>query len=111
MNDFIAAAQLAVVDAHVLQQTRTIVISPNSPWVTWILVGLIAGWLAGVLARGRGFGCFADTILGLVGGIIGGWIFAQLHIVFYGILGSIAAATVGAVILVLVARAFSPRSV
>lgn len=110
MNLLFADPQLAVVAESFLQQTRTIVIGPYSPWITWILVGLVAGWLAGVLARGRGFGCFADTILGLVGGIIGGWIFAQLHIVFYGIVGSIAAATVGAVILVLVARAFSPRA-
>ena len=41
----------------------------------WILIGLIAGWLAGKIARGRGFGCIADIILGLVGSFIGGWVF------------------------------------
>src|SRR5579872_1765287 len=43
--------------------------------LAWILIGLIAGWLTGTVTRGRGFGCFADTILGMVGALIGGWIF------------------------------------
>jgi uncharacterized membrane protein YeaQ/YmgE (transglycosylase-associated protein family) len=103
MSTLIPAANLA---AALLQETRVVVI-PYYSWITWIVVGLIAGWLAGVVARGRGFGCIADIILGLVGGIIGGWIFAKLGIVFYGILGSIAAAFVGAVIVVVIARAFS----
>jgi uncharacterized membrane protein YeaQ/YmgE (transglycosylase-associated protein family) len=104
MSTLTPATNLA---AALLQATRTVVVIPYYSWITWIVVGLIAGWLAGVVARGRGFGCIADILLGLVGGIIGGWIFAKLGIVFYGILGSIAAAFVGAVILVIIARAFS----
>jgi uncharacterized membrane protein YeaQ/YmgE (transglycosylase-associated protein family) len=75
--------------------------------ITWIIVGLIAGWLAGTVSRGRGFGCLADIILGMVGAILGGWIFLKLGIFGGGLLYSIAAATVGAVILVAIASIFS----
>jgi uncharacterized membrane protein YeaQ/YmgE (transglycosylase-associated protein family) len=75
--------------------------------IVWVVVGLIAGWLAGTVSRGRGFGCIADIILGMVGAVIGGWIFGKLNIPGGGMLYSIAAATVGAVILVAFARLFS----
>ena len=75
--------------------------------IAWIIIGLIAGWLAGTVSRGRGFGCIADIILGMVGAILGGWIFSKLGILGGGLLYSIAAATVGAVILVAFARLFS----
>jgi uncharacterized membrane protein YeaQ/YmgE (transglycosylase-associated protein family) len=75
--------------------------------IAWVIIGLIAGWLAGKVSRGRGFGCIADIILGMVGAILGGWIFSKLNIQGGGLLFSIAAATVGAVILVAIARIFS----
>ncbi|HEX3371905.1 MAG TPA: GlsB/YeaQ/YmgE family stress response membrane protein [Candidatus Acidoferrales bacterium] len=75
--------------------------------ITWIIVGLIAGWLAGTVSRGRGFGCLADIIIGMVGAILGGWIFLKLGILGGGLIYSIAAATVGAVLLVGVASIFS----
>lgn len=111
MNFLFASAGLAssFAGAHLaLLQQRTLVINfPYYYWLTWIIIGLIAGWLAGVVSRGRGFGCFADVILGLVGAVIGGWIFARLGIASVGFWGTLAAATVGAVLLVLIARAFS----
>jgi uncharacterized membrane protein YeaQ/YmgE (transglycosylase-associated protein family) len=70
----------------------------------WVVIGLIAGWLSGKITRGRGFGLVADLFLGLVGGVIGGWIFAMLRIRAYGFIGGLAAATVGAVALVAVVR-------
>jgi uncharacterized membrane protein YeaQ/YmgE (transglycosylase-associated protein family) len=73
----------------------------------WILIGLIAGWLTGKVTRGAGYGCLADVIIGMVGAVIGGWIFAQLGIWGGGFLFSLAAATVGAVVLVSIARLFS----
>ena len=73
----------------------------------WLLVGLIAGWLAGKLSRGRGFGCVANVILGLVGAVLGGWIFTRLGIFGGGIIYSIAAATLGAVLLAVIARLFA----
>jgi uncharacterized membrane protein YeaQ/YmgE (transglycosylase-associated protein family) len=65
-----------------------------------IFIGLIAGWLTGKLMRGSGYGVFADIVLGLVGAVIGSWIFNSLGIVANGSLGYLAMATVGAVVLV-----------
>ena len=76
-------------------------------FVSWLLLGLIAGWLAGKIARGRGFGCITDIILGLIGSYLGGWIFVKLGIFGGGFLYSLAAATLGAVILVSIAHLFS----
>jgi uncharacterized membrane protein YeaQ/YmgE (transglycosylase-associated protein family) len=73
----------------------------------WIIMGLLAGWIAGHLTRGRGFGCVADIVLGLIGAVIGGWIFTRLGITTFGFWGSLAAATLGAVILVAFARLFA----
>ena len=72
----------------------------------WILIGLVAGWLAGKIARGRGFGCIADVVLGFVGSFIGGWVFVKLGIFGGGFWYSLAAATLGAVILVSIAHLF-----
>jgi len=72
--------------------------------IAWILIGLIAGWLAGKVTRGAGFGCLADILLGLIGSLLGGWIFSRLGILGGGFLFSLAAATVGAVLLVAIAR-------
>ena len=55
--------------------------------IGWIIIGLLAGWIAGHLTRGRGFGCVVDVILGLIGAVVGGWIFTKLGIVALGILG------------------------
>ena len=76
-------------------------------FVSWLILGLVAGWLAGKIARGRGFGCITDIILGLIGSYLGGWIFTKLGIFGGGFLYSLAAATLGAVILVSIAHLFS----
>lgn len=75
--------------------------------ISWILIGLLAGWLAGKLSRGRGYGCITNVILGLIGAVLGGWIFTKLGIWGGGFLYSLAAATVGAVVLVAIARLFA----
>ncbi len=77
--------------------------------IGWILIGLIAGWLSGKVTRGAGFGCLADVILGLIGALLGGWLFSQLGIWGGGFLFSLAAATVGAVLLVAIARLLAGR--
>lgn len=76
-------------------------------FLSWIFIGLLAGWIAGHITRGRGFGCVVDIILGLIGAVIGGWIFTRLGILTWGFWGSLAAATVGAVVLVAIARVFA----
>ena len=75
--------------------------------IGWLIIGLLAGWIAGKVSRGRGFGCIANIILGLVGAVLGGWIFTKLGIERYGFIYSLAAATLGAVVLVSIARLFS----
>jgi uncharacterized membrane protein YeaQ/YmgE (transglycosylase-associated protein family) len=74
-------------------------------FLAWIVVGLIAGWLAGQLMKGGGYGMVADIILGLLGGVLGGWIFGKLGIsAGGGMIGSIIVAFIGAVILVGITR-------
>jgi uncharacterized membrane protein YeaQ/YmgE (transglycosylase-associated protein family) len=71
----------------------------------WIIVGLIAGWLAGKVMRGGGYGVIVDIIPGMLGGILGGWLFGMLGIsIGGGLIGSIIVAFVGAVILVWITR-------
>lgn len=53
-------------------------------FLSWVFIGLLAGWIAGHITRGRGFGCIVDIILGLIGAVIGGWIFTKLGILAWG---------------------------
>jgi len=85
---------------------RTFEVEMRYSLLSWLTIGLIAGWLAGKIARGRGFGCITDIILGLIGSVLGGWIFTKLGILGGGTLYSLAAATVGAVILVSIVHLF-----
>ena len=74
-------------------------------FLAWIVVGLVAGWLAGQLMKGGGYGVVVDIILGILGGVLGGWIFGKLGIsAGGGMIGSIIVAFVGAVILVGITR-------
>lgn len=82
-------------------------IAISSSLLGWIIIGLLAGWIAGEVSRGAGFGCLGNIAIGLVGSILGGWIFSKLGIFGGGFVYSLAAATVGAVFLVLLARLFA----
>ena len=88
------------------ERTWGLTVAARQGLIGWILIGLVAGWLAGKIARGRGFGCITDIVLGLVGSLLGGWIFTKLGILGGGVLYSLAAATLGAVILVSIAHLF-----
>jgi uncharacterized membrane protein YeaQ/YmgE (transglycosylase-associated protein family) len=72
--------------------------------IWWIVVGLIAGWLAGQVMKGGGYGVLADIVLGILGGIFGGWLFGKMGIGAGSTIGSIVVAFVGAVILVGITR-------
>ena len=72
--------------------------------VAFLIVGLIAGWLAGVVTDGRGFGVVEDIILGVLGALIGGHILGWFGIITYSMIGSIATALVGAVVLLSLIR-------
>jgi uncharacterized membrane protein YeaQ/YmgE (transglycosylase-associated protein family) len=74
-------------------------------FLVWIVCGMIAGWLAGLVMKGGGYGILVDIILGILGGLLGGWIFGLLGIwPAGGMIGSIIVAFVGAVILVAITR-------
>jgi uncharacterized membrane protein YeaQ/YmgE (transglycosylase-associated protein family) len=83
--------------------------------LSWIIVGLIAGWLAGLVVKGGGFGCVGDIIVGVVGGLLGGWIassFFHMGDPMSGInFESIVVAFIGAVILIIILRLISGRRV
>ena len=73
--------------------------------ITWIIVGGIAGWLAGLLVQGGGFGLIGDIVIGIVGAIIAGYLFPALGIPLgAGIVAAIIDALIGAVVLILIIR-------
>jgi uncharacterized membrane protein YeaQ/YmgE (transglycosylase-associated protein family) len=72
--------------------------------IWFLLIGLIAGWLAGQVMKGGGFGVIGDMIVGVIGAFIGGWVFGLLGISAGGLIGSLITAFVGAVILLLLLR-------
>jgi uncharacterized membrane protein YeaQ/YmgE (transglycosylase-associated protein family) len=75
-------------------------------WLLWtILIGIIAGFLAGKVVKGHGMGVLVDLIVGIVGSIVGGWLFAAVGLAAYGLIGRLFTAFVGAVILLLLVRA------
>ncbi len=81
--------------------------------IAWIVVGLIAGWLAGMVMKGGGYGVIGDIIVGIVGGLLGGFLASVLFHVdtLNGIdLVSIITAFIGAVILIAILRALPGRS-
>jgi uncharacterized membrane protein YeaQ/YmgE (transglycosylase-associated protein family) len=74
-------------------------------FVWFILIGLVAGWLAGMLVKGGGYGIIGDIVVGVVGALLGGWLFGLLGIsAGGGLLGSIVVATIGAIVLIIVLR-------
>ena len=70
-----------------------------------IILGLIAGWIAGLVMRGSGFGVIADIIIGLVGAVIGRWIFSFIGASPHGRIGYLAMSVVGAIVLVALVHA------
>jgi len=75
--------------------------------IVWLIVGAIAGWLAGTLVKGGGFGLVGDIIVGILGGFIGGWLAGILgiHIAGGGLFASIVTATTGAALFIMALRA------
>ncbi|MFO1009394.1 MAG: GlsB/YeaQ/YmgE family stress response membrane protein [Planctomycetota bacterium] len=67
--------------------------------VWFLLIGIVAGWLAGVLFKGSGFGLVGDMIVGVIGALLGGWLLGQLGVMPHGSFGLLVTATVGALVL------------
>src|SRR6516225_12372130 len=73
--------------------------------IIWLVVGAIAGWLAGMVVKGSGYGLIGDIVVGILGGLIAGWLLPQVGIVIgSGIIAAIIDAFIGAVILLIVLR-------
>ncbi len=80
-------------------------------FLTVLLIGLIAGWVSGIVMKGKGYGIVADIVLGIVGAVIGGFLFSQLGIAAYGFVGRVAIAVVGTLVLVGIAHLLGGRAV
>jgi uncharacterized membrane protein YeaQ/YmgE (transglycosylase-associated protein family) len=73
--------------------------------IIWLIVGGVAGWLAGMVVKGGGFGLIGDIIVGIIGGLIAGWLLPQIGIVIGGgLIGAVINAFIGAVILLIILR-------
>ncbi len=70
--------------------------------IGWLVVGIIAGWVAGHITRGRGFGIIGNIVVGVIGAIIGGFIFGLIGLSSTGLIGSLVTAVVGAVVLLFI---------
>jgi uncharacterized membrane protein YeaQ/YmgE (transglycosylase-associated protein family) len=81
------------------------VLPPTETLLIWLVVGAVAGWLAGVVVRGGGFGLLGDIVVGIIGAFIGGWLLPRLGVhLGIGMVSLIASAAIGAIVLLLLLR-------
>lgn len=79
-------------------------------FIWFLIIGVVAGWLAGQISRGGGFGIWGDLIVGVIGALVGGFIFGLLGISAYGTIGAIITSTIGAVVFLWVLRMFTGKT-
>jgi len=73
--------------------------------IIWLIVGAVAGWLAGMVVKGGGYGLIGNVIVGIVGGLIAGWFLPRIGVVIAGgVVGAIINSFIGAVILLVILR-------
>ena len=80
--------------------------------IGWIVLGIVAGWLAGLIMRGGGYGLIGDLVMGVVGAIVGGWLwsfFTHSDVTVGFDLGSLLIAVVGAIVVIGISRLFTGR--
>jgi uncharacterized membrane protein YeaQ/YmgE (transglycosylase-associated protein family) len=70
----------------------------------FILIGIAAGWLAGQIMKGGGYGLVGDLIVGIIGALLGGWLFGLAGVAAGGLIGQLVVATIGAIILIFLLR-------
>ena len=76
-------------------------------FIWYIIIGIVAGFLADKIMRGGGFGLIINLLLGILGGVLGGWVFALFGLAVSGLIGSLITSTVGAVLVLWIASLFS----
>ena len=78
---------------------------PVETILIWLVVGAVAGWLAGAIVKGGGFGLLGDIVVGIIGAFVGGWLLPKLGVhLGVGLVAIVASATIGAVVLLLILR-------
>jgi uncharacterized membrane protein YeaQ/YmgE (transglycosylase-associated protein family) len=77
-------------------------------FIWFIVIGIIAGWLAGLLTKGKGFGLLGNLAVGVIGALVGGFLFAVLGLKAYTVLGSLVTSVVGAVVFLWLLRLIKP---
>jgi uncharacterized membrane protein YeaQ/YmgE (transglycosylase-associated protein family) len=70
----------------------------------FLIIGIVAGWLAGQIMKGGGFGLLGDLVVGVIGALLGGWLFGLLGVEAGGLIGALVTATIGAIILLFLIR-------
>jgi uncharacterized membrane protein YeaQ/YmgE (transglycosylase-associated protein family) len=71
-------------------------------FIAFLIIGALAGWIAGNVMKGKGFGLLGNMLVGIVGAFVGGFLFGLLGLASYGFIGSLVTATVGAIVLIYV---------
>ena len=77
--------------------------------IGFLIIGLIAGWIADLLVKGSNYGLIGHLVIGVIGSFIGGFIFSALGIDAYGVIGNIVMAAIGAIVLLLIIQMFNKR--
>ncbi len=77
--------------------------------IIFILIGCLAGFLAGKLMRGGGFGFIVNSVLGIIGGLVGGWLLSLIGISWGDLIGQIGTAVIGAVVILAIASLFNKK--
>lgn len=78
-------------------------------WLWYIFIGIVAGWLGGLVVKGSGSGLIINLIVGVIGSVLGGWLFMLMGITSMNMWGSLITATVGAIVLLLIVGMFTRR--
>jgi uncharacterized membrane protein YeaQ/YmgE (transglycosylase-associated protein family) len=76
----------------------------------FILIGIAAGWLAGQFMKGGGYGLVGDLIIGVVGALLGGWLFGMAGVAAGGLIGQLVVATIGAIVLIFLLRLIKKKA-
>jgi len=78
-------------------------------FIWFLIIGAVAGWLAGLIMKGAGFGLLVNIIVGCIGAVLGGWLFGVLGISSSGLIGSLITALVGAIVLLFIISLFKKK--
>ncbi|MCP5107791.1 MAG: GlsB/YeaQ/YmgE family stress response membrane protein [bacterium] len=81
----------------------------NISLLWFLIIGIVAGWLAGVIMKGRGFGLIGNLIVGVIGAFLGPFLLKQFGITTYGLIGSLVAALIGALVLLFIIGLFKKK--